>query len=176
MNLKRSIIASLSALALGATALSTAANAGGSVDQNGFHAGGGNIPYGKGDGFGGGGGGAPHGGGGGGGGGGVHNGGGGGGGGFHNGGGGGGFAHNNGGGQHNGGWQHGDGDGERHGGGYGAGAALGLGLLGAGVAAGALGGGYYNDDPGPADDCYRERPIYDSYGNYVGRRTVDICN
>jgi hypothetical protein len=53
-------------------------------------------------------------------------------------------------------------------------AAIGLGILGlaAGAAAGAAEGPY---DDGPADDCMQPRPVYDAYGNYMGRRLVNVC-
>jgi len=53
-------------------------------------------------------------------------------------------------------------------------AAIGLGILGlaAGAAVGAAEGPY---DDGPADDCMRPRPVYDAYGNYMGRRLVNVC-
>ena len=66
-----------------------------------------------------------------------------------------------------------------HGGGWGPG--IGLGIVG-GLAAGALVGcgvygcggygpgyGYYGDG------CVRYRPMYDQWGNYLGRRPVNVC-
>ena len=37
---------------------------------------------------------------------------------------------------------------------------------------------YYAPPPPPPDydDCWRRRPIYDRWGRYLGRRTVDVCN
>jgi hypothetical protein len=59
-------------------------------------------------------------------------------------------------------WPHG---GYHHGHGYwGPGVALGV----FGLAAGAVAASQY-------DDCVRYRPVYDSYGNYVGREAVNIC-
>ncbi len=50
-------------------------------------------------------------------------------------------------------------------------AAIGLGILGlAAGAAAAANGGYY-----PDDGCQQYRPIYDPYGNYMGRRLVNVC-
>lgn len=61
----------------------------------------------------------------------------------------------------------------------GAAAALGLGILGLGLAAGAAhsyphsGGYYYDDQP----RCWTERrPVYNRFGDYVGRRRVRVCN
>ena len=74
------------------------------------------------------------------------------------------------------GWQGDRHDGGGHRGSWGP--AVGFGLLGAGLAAGAIGSENYNDgysDGYGDDDCYRYRPTYDSYGNYVGRRLVNIC-
>ena len=63
------------------------------------------------------------------------------------------------------GWHHGGGYGWRPGYGYGFwGPAIGLGIIAGAVA----GGAYYNN-------CYRYQPIYDGYGNYVGRRPVNVC-
>lgn len=64
------------------------------------------------------------------------------------------------------------GGGHWHGGGWGP-AAVGLGVL--GLAAGAAiasdpGPGYYGDD-----GCHAYRPVYDGYGNYMGRRLVNVC-
>ena len=61
-----------------------------------------------------------------------------------------------------------------------------------GLAAGLLGGAVigsaiannnnysYGPGPGPGpryygDSCWRPRPVYDRWGNYVGRRMVDVC-
>ena len=62
------------------------------------------------------------------------------------------------------------------GGGDWVGPAVGLGVLG-GVAAGAAiagsQGGYYRD----AGECWVERrPIYNEYGEFVGRRRMRVCN
>ena len=42
---------------------------------------------------------------------------------------------------------------------------------------GGWGGGYGVGlaDVGGYDDCIRWRPIYDRYGDYVGRRPVNVC-
>jgi hypothetical protein len=56
-----------------------------------------------------------------------------------------------------GGWHHGYG-------GWGWGPAIGLGLV-----AGAIAGGAYYDS------CYRYQPMYDQFGNYVGRQLVNVC-
>lgn len=70
--------------------------------------------------------------------------------------------------------------GYRHGGGWHHGGfwgpAVGLGI--AGLAAGAIVAsqapyGYYGY--GPYDGCAAWRPVYDAYGNYVGRRVVNVC-
>jgi hypothetical protein len=72
---------------------------------------------------------------------------------------GGGGGHPGGFGPHGGHWGHG---GWGHGG-WGPGVGFGVGI---GVA-----------DTGYAyDDCVRYRPIYDPYGNYVGQRTVNVCD
>ena len=65
----------------------------------------------------------------------------------------------------------GGGGGHWHGGGWGP-AAVGLGVLGlaAGAAIASQGPGYYGDD-----GCVAYRPIYDAYGNYMGRRPVNVC-
>jgi len=93
-----------------------------------------------------------------------------GGGGFHGGGfhGGGGW---HGGGWHGGGW-HGGG---WHGGGWGGGWGWGAAGLGLGLAAGALAYPYYGYGYGYDDGCYRYRPIYDQWGNYIGQRPVNVC-
>jgi len=69
----------------------------------------------------------------------------------------------------------GPGHGNWHGGGGGGWgpAAVGLGVL--GLAAGAAiaaqpDPGYYGDD-----GCQAYRPVYDAYGNYMGRRLVNVC-
>ena len=190
MNLKNILMASMAALALGGATVSAEAGSylpNGSFNPGGLQGG----PRNGGDGSLGGGGG-----------GGFHPGGGGGG--FHPGGGGGGFHPGGGGGFHPGGgrqaegwrgggggreregWRGGGGreregwrDGDHHGGGWGPG--IGLGILGAGLAAGALAGSYYGDDgygvgyDNSDDDCYQYRAVHDAYGNYVGRRLVNTC-
>jgi hypothetical protein len=95
--------------------------------------------------------------------------------------------HGGGGGYHGGGWHGGGGyrGGGWHGGGWGGrggygygygndwGPAVGLGIVG-GLAAGAMIASqapYYG-----GDDCYQYRPIYDQWGQYMGRRPVDVCN
>jgi hypothetical protein len=75
---------------------------------------------------------------------------------------GGGHGFHGGGGWHGGGW---------HGGGWGPG--IGLGIVG-GLAAGALLGGAYYGGYGYGG-CYRPRPMYDAYGNYLGTRVVNVC-
>jgi hypothetical protein len=72
-----------------------------------------------------------------------------------------------------GGGMHGGGGGNHwHGGGAGWGAAaVGLGIL--GLAAGAAAA---QSDPGPGPDgCMAYRPVYDAYGNFMGRRLVNVC-
>jgi hypothetical protein len=69
------------------------------------------------------------------------------------------------------------GGGHWRGGGWGP-AAVGLGVLGlaAGAAIAAQPGPDYYDSPGPQDDgCHALRPTYDAYGNFMGRRWVNIC-
>jgi hypothetical protein len=71
-------------------------------------------------------------------------------------------------------WPHGGGGGWHGGGhgwhgGHGWGPAAGIGLLGA-LAVGAVVASQYNND-----DCVQYRPTYDAWGNYVGRRPVNIC-
>jgi hypothetical protein len=56
-----------------------------------------------------------------------------------------------------GGWHH------HHYGFWGPGVALGV----LGLAAGAMAASEY--------ECVRYQPIYDAYGNYVGRRAVNVC-
>jgi hypothetical protein len=76
-----------------------------------------------------------------------------------------------------GGHWHGGGGGHWHGGGWGP-AAVGLGVLGlaAGAAIAAQPGPDYEDGPGPYDDgCQAYRPVYDAYGNFMGRRLVNVC-
>ena len=76
-------------------------------------------------------------------------------------------------------------DGYRHHGGWwGPAAAFGI----AGLAAGALLAqpaypaysaypAYYAPPPPPDyDGCWQRRPIYDRWGRYLGRQTVDVCN
>jgi hypothetical protein len=131
-SLKRTVVGSLAALAIGVSAIGVTTPAFAQMYQR---------PYV-----------APHGGGGGGGG---H---------WHGGGGGGGHWHGGGGGGH---W---------HGGGWGP-AAVGLGVLGlaAGAAIAAQPGPDY-DGPDPNDDgCQAYRPVYDAYGNFMGRRLVNVC-
>jgi hypothetical protein len=67
-------------------------------------------------------------------------------------------------------WHGGGGGGHWHGGGWGP-AAVGLGVL--GLAAGAA----IAAQPGPDydDGCQAYRPVYDPYGNYMGRRLVNVC-
>ena len=70
----------------------------------------------------------------------------------------------------------GGGGGHWHGGGWGP-AAVGLGVLGlaAGAAIAAQPGPDY-DGPDPGDDgCQAYRPVYDAYGNFMGRRLVNVC-
>jgi hypothetical protein len=69
-----------------------------------------------------------------------------------------------------GGHWHGGGGGGWHGGGWGP-AAVGLGVL--GLAAGAAIAS--EPDPGYGDGCQAYRPVYDAYGNYMGRRLVNVC-
>jgi hypothetical protein len=89
--------------------------------------------------------------------------------------------HGGGGGFHGGGFHHGGGFGGR---GFGFGLGLGaLGLAGAYGAYGAYGGYPYYGDYGYGDGygygydsgCMTYRPVYDRYGNYRGRRLVDVC-
>jgi hypothetical protein len=67
------------------------------------------------------------------------------------------------------------GGGRRGGRGIGTGAAIGLGILGlglAGAAAANAGPRYYRDR-----ECWIERrPMYNRYGDYIGRRNVEVCN
>jgi hypothetical protein len=72
--------------------------------------------------------------------------------------------HGNGGGH----W-HGNGGGHWHGGGWGP-AAVGLGVLGLAAGAAIASQGYEGED-----ECTAYRPVYDGYGNYLGRRLVNIC-
>ena len=51
-----------------------------------------------------------------------------------------------------------------HGHGFWGGPGLVLGLAGAAIAAGVA-----------ADACVRYEPVYDAYGNYIGRRPVNMC-
>ncbi len=62
------------------------------------------------------------------------------------------------------------------GGGWGPGPAVAAGVIGGmalgAAAAGAANGPYYG--PGPA--CWVERrPVYDEYGNFIGRRRMRVC-
>ncbi len=62
-------------------------------------------------------------------------------------------------------------------GGWGPGPAVAVGVLGGmalgAAAAGAANGPYYGPGPG----CWMElRPVYDAYGNFLGRRRVRICH
>jgi hypothetical protein len=65
------------------------------------------------------------------------------------------------------------------GGGWGWGApAVAAGVVGGmalgAAAANAANGPYYG--PGPAPACWMEaRPVYDEYGNFIGRRRVRVC-
>ena len=38
------------------------------------------------------------------------------------------------------------------------------------------GGFGFADVGGEDDSCLRWRPIYDHYGNYIGRRAVNVCD
>lgn len=66
------------------------------------------------------------------------------------------------------------------GGGMNPGAAAALGALG-GVAVGAAIANsarppaYYYEAPPPAECWLERRPVYDSWGNYLGRRRVRVC-
>jgi hypothetical protein len=59
-----------------------------------------------------------------------------------------------------------------HGGSWGP-AAVGLGVLGLAAGAALAAPGYYGDygDNG----CQAYRPVYDGYGNFLGRRLVNVC-
>ena len=90
------------------------------------------------------------------------------------------FSHGGGGGGGGGGHWHGGGGNHWHGGGGGGWgpAAVGLGVLGlaAGAAIAAQPGPDYYDAPAPYDDgCQALRPTYDAYGNFIGRRWVNVC-
>ncbi len=43
----------------------------------------------------------------------------------------------------------------------------------AGLAAGAIAGGYYGY--GYGNGCWIYQPVYDGYGNYIGRQLVNVC-
>jgi len=62
----------------------------------------------------------------------------------------------------------------------GAAAAVGIigGVLGAMGAAAAAGGPGYYEAPAPVyGGCYWvRRPVYDNWGNYLGRRRMRVCN
>lgn len=87
-----------------------------------------------------------------------------------------------------GGW-HGGWGGGWHGGwgrGWGWGPAVGLGVVGGAVAGAAIAsngpyygyyGPYYGPGPyaAPPPNCTAYRPVYDAYGHYLGRRSVDVC-
>jgi hypothetical protein len=66
------------------------------------------------------------------------------------------------------------------GGGYNAGPAVAAGVLG-GLALGAVAASaaqprYYAPAPVYGGDCWFERrPVYDSWGNYIGRRRIRVC-
>jgi len=65
------------------------------------------------------------------------------------------------------------------GGGYNAGPAVAAGVLGGmalgAAAAGAAQGPYYGA-PAYGGGCWFERrPVYDSWGNYIGRRRIQVC-
>jgi hypothetical protein len=83
-------------------------------------------------------------------------------------------------------WQHGYSGGHYYGGGGywrggGWGPVVGLGILGGAIAGAAIAnsGPYYG--PGPAygygygDPCWQPRPMYDSWGRFVGNRMVNTC-
>jgi hypothetical protein len=73
-----------------------------------------------------------------------------------------------------GGMGHGGGNHWHGGGGGGWGpAAVGLGIL--GLAAGAAAASQGEPEPGYGDGCTAYRPVYDAYGNYMGRRPVNVC-
>jgi hypothetical protein len=123
-SLRKSVVASLAALALGISTVAAVAPASAQQGQSTWKNGQPNIPHGPGQG--------------------GH------------------FQGGNGGGH----WHH------DHDGGWGA-AAVGLGVLGLAAGAAAASQGPYYD--GPADDCMQPRPVYDAYGNYMGRQLVDVC-
>ena len=52
-----------------------------------------------------------------------------------------------------------------HGGPGWVGPAVGFGILGGIIAAGAA-----------SQSCYRYTPVYDAWGNYIGRRAVNVCD
>ena len=64
------------------------------------------------------------------------------------------------------------------GGGYNAGPAVAAGVLGGmalgAAAAGAAQGPYYGG-PGYGGCWVERRPVYDAYGNYIGRRRMRVC-
>ncbi|WP_298427394.1 hypothetical protein [Rhodoblastus sp.] len=66
-------------------------------------------------------------------------------------------------------------------GGYNAGPAVAAGVLGgmalgAAAASAAQPGYYYGPGPAYGGDCWIERrPVYDSWGNYIGRRRIRVC-
>jgi hypothetical protein len=47
----------------------------------------------------------------------------------------------------------------------------GFGLLGAVIGLGLIGGAIAAHE----QDCARYRPVYDAWGNYIGKRAVNIC-
>ena len=85
-----------------------------------------------------------------------------------------------GGGWHGGGWHGGWGGHAGWRGGYGGWGWRGAGWGVAGVGVGLYsapywGGGYYGYPATAYDSCVRVRPAYDNYGNFVGRRAVNVC-
>jgi hypothetical protein len=77
-------------------------------------------------------------------------------------------------------WCNGWGCGGGWGGGYNAGPAVAAGVLG-GMALGAAAASaaqprYYAPAPVYGGDCWIERrPVYDNWGNYIGRRRIRVC-
>lgn len=66
----------------------------------------------------------------------------------------------------------------RGGNGAAIGAAVGLGILGAAIAAGAAQShpGYYESYPVYGQCWLEDRPVYDSWGNFRGYRRIRVCN